>query len=437
MTFNLPKHLDKVILVAVFTTFMGQIYVRPFGTDFRLTFAVVALNILMITFKSIPSVPTINLVGVLMLLVRSVVYAFNYNASLSEAILIYFPVVFFYLFYSIFFVLLDIRNQISAPLSLFLGLWFCDSIPNIIEVLIRNEWHGANIESVVLTIITIGLLRTLFTTFMIYMSLYYYGRLKKKQAYQQFIERVILMSNLKTELFFLRKSKKDIELAMQKSYTIYERLEMPINKEDMLDVAKDIHEIKKDYSRVISGIEKCINDTSEFKMTYSEMIKIILSTQESAITIQSKRIHLCHSFQKDFETPAFYILISILNNLITNAVDAIQIEGRIYLRQEWHQDYVHLVLEDDGPGIETEDIPLIFNPGYSTKYDSNSGVMSSGLGLTHVHFLVTSVLSGTISVFSDPQSITRFTMIIPVEKLMQPIDDIMLDLDLNMEGRSQ
>ena len=256
MTIKTPQHLDKILLVAVFTTFMGQIYIRPFGTDFRLTLAVVVLNILMLTFKSIPAAPTINLVGVLMLLIRSTVYSFNYNVPLWDSFLIYYPVLFFYLFYSVFFDLLDIRNRISSPLYLFLGLWICDSIPNIIEVLVRNDWHYSNFESIVLTIISIGLLRTLFTTLMIYFSLYYYGRLKVKQDYQQFIERVILMSNLKTELFFLKKSKKDIEIAMQKSYTIYERLELPINKEDMLDVAKDIHEIKKDYSRVISGIER-------------------------------------------------------------------------------------------------------------------------------------------------------------------------------------
>ncbi len=423
MTLKMPAHLDKILLVAVFTTFMGQIYIRPFGSDFRLTFAVVVLNILMLTFISIPAVPTINLVGFLMLIIRSIVYAFNHGVPLTEAFLIYFPVVFFYIFYSVFFVLLNIRGQIDAPVSLFMGLWICDSIPNIIEVLVRNEWQHTNFENIVLTIISIGLMRTIFTTLMIYFSISYYQHLHKKQEYQQFIERLILMSNLKTELFFLRKSKKDIENAMLKSYTIYERLELPENKEYMLDVAKDIHEIKKDYTRVIAGIEKSIKGTSHFQMLYSEIVKIIFNTQEAAITSQGKRIKLVHVPQKDFETPAFYLLISILNNLITNAIDAIPFEGRVLIREEWDHEYVRFVIEDNGSGIEPDDLPLIFNPGFSTKYNSVSGIMSSGIGLTHVHYLVTVVLGGTLSVSSDQKTLTRFTLVIPTERLLQSIDE--------------
>jgi two-component system sensor histidine kinase YcbA len=423
MTLKMPEHLDKILLVSIFTTFMGQIYIRPFGSDFRLTFAVVVLNILMLTFKSIPPVPTINLVGMLMLIIRSVVYAFNNDVPLANALMLYYPVIYFYIFYSVFFVLLNIRGQLDSPVSLFMGLWVCDSIPNIIEVLVRNEWQHTHFESIVLTIISIGLVRTIFTTLLIYFSIAYYQHLHKKQAYQQFIERLILMSNLKTELFFLRKSKIDIENAMLKSYTIYERLELPENKEYMLDVAKDIHEIKKDYTRVIAGIEKSIQDTSCFQMHYSELIKIIFNTQEPSIISQGKRIKLVNTVQRDFETPAFYLLISILNNLITNAVDAISQEGRIVIKEEWHRDHIHMIIEDNGSGIEPDDLPLIFNPGFSTKYNEVSGIMSSGIGLTHVHYLVTIVLGGTLSVYSNHKNLTQFTMIIPSERLTHIMDN--------------
>lgn len=47
------QNFEKILLVAIFTTFMGQIYMLPFGTGFRLTFAVVVLNVLMLTFKEI------------------------------------------------------------------------------------------------------------------------------------------------------------------------------------------------------------------------------------------------------------------------------------------------------------------------------------------------------------------------------------------------
>lgn len=417
MKLKIPEHIDKILLVAVFTTFMGQIYIRPFGTDFRLTFAVIVLNILMLTFKSIPPVPTINLVGVLMLLIRSTVYAFNHQVPLMDALIIYYPVIYFYIFYSLFFVLLDIRGQLHSPPTLFMGIWICDSIPNIIEVLVRNDWKNVDFESAILTIITIGLVRTVFTTLMIYFSVAYYDYLNKRKDYQRFIEKVMLLSNLKTELFFLRKSKKDIELAMEKSFAIYERLEMPENKELMLEVTKDIHEIKKDYTRVINGIEKSIHETSQYQMGYAEIVKMIFAYHTATIDLQGKHIKFIHKIAEDFRTSAFYTLISILNNLIINAIDAIPAKGFISLTQEVSEGHIYIHLSDNGTGIEPEDLQLIFNPGYSTKYNEVNGIMSSGIGLTHVKYLVEHILQGTITATSQPGKGSCFTIVLPYGKL--------------------
>ncbi len=417
MTVN-KQNIEKLLLVAVFTTFMGQIYMLPFGTSFRLTFAVVVLNILMLTFREIQPFITINLVGVLMFLVRSILYVANGSGTLIEAFGTYYPVIFFYIFYSIFFILLDVRSLVKTPYALFLSIWICDSIPNIIEVIIRQEWRNANFEEIIFTIILIGLLRTFITTILVYISRYYYEKSKERENHQIFVDRIMLMSNLKNELFFLRKSKNDIEDAMQRSFTIYEQTEDIDLKESILSVTKDIHEIKKDYTRVISGLEKSIKDSPIYNMNIKEIFEIVISSNKKYAIDRRVSVKFTSSIGFDFKTEDYLALISILNNIVTNAVEAFKYEGKCMIEQRVEENQMCFEVSNDGDGIDPQDIPVIFEPGFSTKFNENNGIMASGIGLTHVKHLVEDYFEGHIEVVSKRNDQTCFKISIPMERML-------------------
>jgi two-component system sensor histidine kinase YcbA len=411
------QNIEKLLLVAIFTTFMGQIYMLPFGTSFRLTFAVVVLNVLMLTFKEIEPFPAINLVGILMFFVRSGLYVINGNGTLIEGFGIYYPVIFFYIFYSIIFTLLDVRSLIKTPLALFLAIWICDSIPNIIEVVIRQEWRSANFEEIIFTIILIGLLRTFITTILVYLSRYYYEKSKERENHHIFVERILLMSNLKTELFFLRKSKKDIEDAMRRSFLVYEKTADLELKESVLAVTKDIHEIKKDYSRVISGLEKSIKDSPVYNMDIREIIDIVMTANRKYALEKKLQVKFESFIGFDFRTNDYLSVISILNNIVTNAVEAFKDKGHVIIEQYVKDKEMVIKVSNDGAGIEPQDIPLIFEAGFSTKFNENNGIMASGIGLTHVKHLVEDYFDGRISVTSIKNEETCFKIGIPLERI--------------------
>lgn len=411
------QNLEKLLLVAIFTTFMGQIYMLPFGTGFRLTFAVVVLNVLMLTFKEIEPIPAINLVGLLMFLVRSILYVINGSGTLTQAFAVYYPVIFFYIFYSIFFTMLDVRSLVKTPLALFLAIWICDSIPNIIEVVIRQEWRNVNFEEIIFTIILIGLLRTFITTILVYLSRYYYEKSKERENHHIFVERILLMSNLKTELFFLRKSKKDIEDAMRRSFIVYEEVTDAELKESVLAVTKDIHEIKKDYSRVIAGLEKSIKDSPVYNMGIREIIDIVLTANRRYAMEKEVTVQFDSYIGFEFTTNDYLSVISILNNIVTNAVEAFKGKGHVIIEQFVKDKEMVIKVSNDGDGIEPQDIPLIFEAGFSTKFNENNGVMASGIGLTHVKHLVEDYFGGSISVTSVKHEETCFKIAIPIERI--------------------
>ena len=416
------QNLEKVLLVAIFTTFMGQIYMQPFGSGFRLTFAVVVLNVLMLTFKDINAFVTINLVGILMFIVRSILYIVNNNGGLFIAMDLYYPILFFYFFYSFFFHVLDVRSLVKTPLALFLAIWICDSLPNVIEVLVRQEWKSSDFESIIFTIILIGVFRTVITTILVYISRYYYHKTKERENHQIFVERIIMISNLKTELFFLRKSKKDIEDTMRRSFLIYEQADNAELKESILSVTKDIHEIKKDYTRVISGLEKSIKESPVYSMGIKEIIEIIFSSNKKYAMSRDVQVKFHYHIGFDFRTTDHLAVISILNNLVTNAIEAFDGKGKVSIDQYVEENNVIFKIEDDGHGIETQDIPLIFEAGFSTMFNENNGVMASGIGLTHVKYLVVNYLEGSIQVKSIKNEHTQFTISIPTHILFSQND---------------
>jgi signal transduction histidine kinase len=71
---------------------------------------------------------------------------------------------------------------------------------------------------------------------------------------------------------------------------------------------------------------------------------------------------------------------------------------------------VLLEFSDDGSGIPAENVPRIFDPFFTTKL----GQGGSGLGLNICYNIVTSILNGQISVFSEVGSGTRFILDLPL-----------------------
>jgi signal transduction histidine kinase len=103
----------------------------------------------------------------------------------------------------------------------------------------------------------------------------------------------------------------------------------------------------------------------------------------------------------------------VLLNLIKNGIDAIQDNGHIWISASdtgYYSSYngVEILIEDDGPGIEAEQLKKIFDPFFTTK-DVGKG---SGLGLFIVHDII-EWHGGSITVDSRPGLGTTFIIWLP------------------------
>jgi two-component system phosphate regulon sensor histidine kinase PhoR len=97
----------------------------------------------------------------------------------------------------------------------------------------------------------------------------------------------------------------------------------------------------------------------------------------------------------------------VLTNLIDNAVKYCVGGSEIVIRTRAVDGSILVDVEDDGPGIEREHLPRIFERFYRVDPGRSRELGGTGLGLSIVKHLV-EAMRGTITVDSEPGKGTRF-----------------------------
>ena len=101
----------------------------------------------------------------------------------------------------------------------------------------------------------------------------------------------------------------------------------------------------------------------------------------------------------------------VLDNLITNAYQAMRQGGQVTITALPHDQAVNLVIADTGSGITPENLARIFEPLFTTK---QNGI---GLGLSLSKMLV-EANGGAITVESEPSQYSSFTLTLPTEVVL-------------------
>jgi len=101
-------------------------------------------------------------------------------------------------------------------------------------------------------------------------------------------------------------------------------------------------------------------------------------------------------------------LTQVILNLVLNAIDATDDQGRIYLRARIEDGSLELSVEDDGRGISLADRCRLFQPFFTTKPHG------TGLGL-FVSRQILEEFSATLTFCSEPGRGSTFTIRLPWE----------------------
>ncbi len=104
-------------------------------------------------------------------------------------------------------------------------------------------------------------------------------------------------------------------------------------------------------------------------------------------------------------------ILQVWENLVGNAIKFTS-AGGVHLRVEEFDDFVKCSVKDTGPGIDPEELPMIFTRFHQGRRTAGPGSRGTGLGLAIAKAIVESH-GGTISVESRPNEGSTFTFILP------------------------
>jgi two-component system, NtrC family, sensor kinase len=107
------------------------------------------------------------------------------------------------------------------------------------------------------------------------------------------------------------------------------------------------------------------------------------------------------------------LLNQVLLNLLVNAGQAIQGEGKITVRTRREGDWVQVAISDTGCGMTPEQQKKVFSSGFTTKPVGEG----TGLGLTTARKIVEDKHGGTIGFESSPGAGTTFRIRIPIRPI--------------------
>jgi len=410
---NFLIYIKSLLLILIFS----ELYFYPFGTVFRFSVGIIVLNIILLLYNQLSSLKLALFSGVLIVLIRSFISYFFLGANIDFAIASNLPSLSFYILYAILHNLFS--NKLSAYNSFVIMFVFSaiDIVSNTCETFIR----GSVDYNVLKAIVFVGIIRSTisYLLYILFKSNELY--IKNIEHQKRYSQLNILVSNIQSDLFYLQKSKVDIENVMKSSYELYNELVFDDKlSSKALGISRDVHEIKKDYARVLAGFNDFI-DSFELKdsMSLTDAFSIIYDNTHRLIQARHDDYAIIFSVEtKDtFILKNYYALFTILNNLIINAIEASSSNTIIKLSQLSDDDYVIFRVFDNASGISSDTREFIFNPGFTTKFDNKSGKASTGIGLSHVKSTLNS-LGGFITLDSKENLYTCFDIKIPKNNIV-------------------
>ncbi|NYB73466.1 sensor histidine kinase [Sedimentibacter hydroxybenzoicus DSM 7310] len=421
------KKKQRMLAFAVVITATSQFYLNFAIDGFRISTAVIILPVFLIMYDDISSMHTSVLTALIVFIVRIFVLSIR-GVGFVQAFYTVFPGSLFYVIYGIIFSLNKRIPNKSLP-RMFFFILTCDFSSNIIEVFVRIVISNNTVNYRDLGILfLIAATRAFLAVVILAIILNYRILLTREEHEVRYQNLILLISDLKSEIYLMKKNSDAIEHIMTNSYTMYENLlqsgQDDYIKDLSLNITKDIHEIKKDYILVIKGLESTL--TEDLQLSEMSIKDIFYILKKSVYrSDENENLYLDFKYSANFSTKNHFQLMSILRNLVNNSMESMDFSKKNNYIKIYHKhdkkNHIFIV-SDSGEGISQENLKYIYNPGFSTKFDYNTGDVNRGIGLYHVKNLVEGHFKGTIAVTSKINLGTEFTIKIPI---------------LNMEGKNE
>ncbi|PEB53781.1 ATP-binding protein [Bacillus pseudomycoides] len=423
------KDMSLLIILMVVVPIAGELNFHPFNDTFRVSFGTPIFFFLLLFLRKIPAAVAGILVGLSVVGFRVCLdWMLQGSFHVTESFYLRYPVFFYYFVYGSLFSLCRVNKFHQKPFIIgCLGITI-EMIASMSELAFYHVLVlGTTITfSEVNKLIIIAIFRSFFALGFLNMMNLYETKLKELQIRKENEKMLMHLSNLYVESVHLKKTLQNAELITQEAYQLYRNLQasddassIEMHSKKALKIAGEVHEIKKDNQRIFAGLSKLLLDKnlSEY-IEGHELTEMIVRINEKYAQLLGKKITFSKSIEGEHAEYHVYTVLSLLNNLVANAVEAIESTGTIIIKAYKRDTNVIFEVIDDGPGILPKYKELVFKPGFTSKYDQ-TGAASTGIGLSYIKEMATE-LGGEVKLQgSENSGGCKFIVCLPESSLVR------------------
>ncbi|WNZ97066.1 ATP-binding protein [Streptococcus iniae] len=422
------KHIERrqrIIIATITIALVAQIYIPVITDGFILTLSLFILPVFLYFNDDVNPFQICLGIAMVSPIFRGLILISIGDASLAKTFEFVFTDMVFYLCYGTAYYFLYWRRPYGNKGTFFLTIIICDYISNLVEIsLLLNFKHYS--VTVFQILFLAALARAFISCALSYCYSYLSLLLLKDYHEQRYYYFIWSTSAVKSEVYFMQKNILEIENIMKNAYLLNKELEhhhlQPEFQHLSLDIARDVHEIKKDYQNVIKGLGTYFSVENESSMLLKDIFRIALSYVRSLIKAHQQDIIITENIQSTLTVSNYYFLLTVISNIVLNAVEAIgnQKKGIITVVTQECDGSLKIIISDNGPGISDKIKEHIFKPGFSTKFDAN-GDIYRGIGLSNVKVIVQEQFHGDITCSDNTPKGAVFTISLNKQLLMTEV----------------
>lgn len=414
----------QMLIIAFATALAGEFKINPFNGDmFRLGLGASTMLLFLMLMQHLPYRKTGALTGAVVVLFRMTedAIASPGTFALKYSFLTHLAAGLFYVAFAWGMSLVRTRLASFQPLTLGAIISAIDLASNETELFTRRILHGASPfeNNGLLLLGSIAVLRSYFVIGLFSSISIRQMRLIQAEQQKRIDQMLHIGAGLYGESFYLRKSMDTIERITASSFELYSKLKQASLAEysgQALGIAQQIHEVKKDSQRILAGLTKLYDREIAQEMNLEEILRYVAKANQQYSAMLKKELAIECELRTDYPTSHYIVLLTVLNNLVANAVEAMSRYGVVRIRAFEREGRTMFEVIDSGRGIPERDRQMIFEPGFTTKFDQD-GVAATGIGLSHVRDIVASY-GGDIRVERpDNGKGTRFVVALPTNAL--------------------
>lgn len=406
----------RILLCSFVVSIAGTFHLSVFTNGFIISLSTVIMPFVLYLNNDISCLLLCPLIALISPLVRYLLLLGSHTPY-ESFIMVYPDSVFYIIYTAVFFIsykLVNAREINKLVIAAIAG----DFLSNVVELTLRLGISNIKYENISYLLL-ISLMRGFILMILVVLTNYYRSFLIDQEHEQRYRNLMSTTASFKSEIYFMHKNMDKIEMVMRHTFEAYKIVKDRENDcltDVLLDLSKDVHEIKKDYTRVIQGIEEIFPNLLEFStLDVNDICQMLILNVTEQLSGKERKIIFTHSIESTLKVRSHFLFMSILSNIIQNAIESSDPEKTNDISFNIYESIENLIIEvsDTGEGIESEHMSHIFNPGFSTKFNFETGNINRGVGLSLVKNLVEEEFLGSIKVESKLDQGSRFIIEIP------------------------